>query len=469
MAEQSKQRPRVWALFKQALSGNIQQDFTKGSIGVAAFLLAVPMVLEMAMESIFAVVDIFYVSALGSEAVAVVGLTEAVLTILYAIAIGLSMGVTAMVARRIGEGDPEKANQAAGQALWIGLIVALLVAFIGLCFAEDILRLMGAEAEVLAMGENYTLIMLSGSITILYLFLINAIFRGAGDATIAMRSLWLANGINIILDPILIFGIGPFPEMGVTGAAVATTIGRGIGVIYQLYHLRGHSSRISLKLEHLKPVLSLMRNILWVSLGGILQFLIATASWVALVRIVSTYGSAAVAGYTIAIRVIIFTILPAWGMGNAVATLVGQNLGAGKPDRAEQSVWKVARYNLYFMLAVALVFILFAKQIIGLFTDDSQVIAYGESCLRLIAYGYGFYGIGMIVVQAFNGAGDTMTPTKINFVCFWLVQIPMAYILAKQFTLGPSGVFWAVMIAESLIAIIGVMLFRRGQWKHKIV
>ena len=469
MQEIKQQRPSLWALFKQALAGNVQQDFTKGSIGVAAFLLAVPMVLEMAMESIFAVVDIFFVSALGYEAVTVVGLTEAVITILYAVAIGLSMGVTALVARRIGEGNPDKANQVAGQALWVGLVVAMVVAFIGLSFAEDILRLMGADDQVMAMGKDYTTIMLCGSITILYLFLINAIFRGAGDATIAMRSLWLANGINIVLDPLLIFGIWIFPEMGVTGAAVATTIGRGAGVIYQLYHLRGHASRIKVGLTHLRPAFDVMWNLVKVSIGGILQFLIATASWVALVRIVSTYGSAAVAGYTIAIRVIIFTILPAWGLSNAVATLVGQNLGAGQPDRAEQSVWKVARYNLYFMLSVAVVFIVFAEQIIGMFTDDPAVIRDGVACLRFISYGYGFYGIGMIVVQAFNGAGDTMTPTKINFLCYWMLQIPLAYWLAKYVDLGTTGVFLAITIAESLIAVVGVMVFRRGGWKTQTV
>lgn len=469
MVEQEQQRPSLWALFKQALSGNTQQDFTKGSIGVAAFLLAVPMVLEMAMESIFAIVDIFFVSSLGYEAVTVVGLTEAVLTILYAIAIGLSMGVTAMIARRIGEGDPEKANEAAGQALWIGFFVAIIVAAIGLSFAEDILRLMGAEAAVLAMGKDYTTIMMCGSITILYLFLINAIFRGAGDAAIAMRSLWLANGINIVLDPILIFGLGPFPEMGVTGAAVATTIGRGVGVIYQLYHLRGHASRIKVSLQHLRPAFSLMLSLLKVSMGGILQFLIATASWVVLVRIVSTYGSAAVAGYTIAIRVIIFTILPAWGMANAVATLVGQNLGAGKPERAEKSVWRVARYNVYFMLSVAVIFIVFADYIIGFFSSDPAVVEYGVSCLRFIAYGYGFYGVGMIVVQAFNGAGDTMTPTKINFVCFWMLQLPFAYGMAKVVEMGPTGVFLAVTVAESMIAVLGIAIFRRGKWKTKMV
>ncbi|MBN7818985.1 MATE family efflux transporter [Bowmanella yangjiangensis] len=468
MTEQT-QRPSLYQLFKQALRGDVQHDFTKGSIGIAAFLLAVPMVLEMAMESIFAIVDIFFVASLGFEAVAVVGLTEAVLTILYAVAIGLSMGITALIARRIGEGNPKKANQVAGQALWVGMLVSMLVAFVGLIYSQDILRLMGADEKVLAVGADYTLVMLCGSITILYLFLINAIFRGAGDASVAMRSLWLANGLNIVLDPLLIYGIGPFPEMGVTGAAVATTIGRGVGVLYQLYHLRGHASRIKVGLAELKPQLEVMLGLIKVSIGGILQFLIATASWVALVRIVSTYGSAAVAGYTIAIRVVIFTILPAWGMSNAVATLVGQNLGAGKPDRAEQSVWRIARYNLYFMLSVAVVFILFAEFIIGLFSTDPAVIRDGVNCLRFVAYGYGFYGIGMIVVQAFNGAGDTMTPTRINFLCYWMLQIPLAYSLAKYAGLGTNGVFMAITIAESLLAVVGIWYFRRGHWKTKTV
>lgn len=464
-ADNLETRPSLWRLFKQSLSGNTQQDFTKGSIGVAAFLLAVPMVLEMAMESIFAVVDIFFVSALGSEAIAVVGLTEAVLTIIYAIAIGLSMGVTALVARRIGEKSPEKANIVAGQALWVGFIFAFIIAMIGTLYAYDILRLMGAEAAVLEMGGDYTTIMLCTSITILYLFIINAIFRGAGDATIAMRSLWLANGLNIILDPLFIYGWLGFPEMGVTGAAVATSIGRGVGVLYQLYHLRGHASRIRVGRVHLVPRLKEMLAVIKVSIGGILQFIIATASWVILVRIVATYGSAAVAGYTIAIRVIIFTIMPAWGLSNAVATLVGQNLGAGLPDRAEKSVWRVGRYNVYFMVSVAVIFIAFAEYIIGFFSQDPQVIDYGVDCLRFISYGYGFYGIGMILVQAFNGAGDTMTPTKINFVCYWLLQIPLAYALAQYFGLEAIGVFLAITIAESLLAIVGYLVFKRGGWK----
>ncbi|GAA0859760.1 MATE family efflux transporter [Aliiglaciecola litoralis] len=421
------------------------------------------------MEAIFALVDIFYVSFLGYQAVSVVGLTEAILTILYALAIGLSMGVTATVARRIGEKNPQKANQAAGQALWLGLIVALAVAAMGLWYTADILRFMGADDEVLALGSNYTMIMMCGSVTIVYLFLINAIFRGAGDASVAMRSLWLANGINIVLDPILIFGWGIFPEMGVTGAAVATTIGRGIGVIYQLYHLCGNRGRISLTLRALIPKFHALMALVKVSTGGILQFLVATASWVVLVRIVATYGSAAVAGYTIAIRIVLFTLLPAWGLSNAVATLVGQNLGAGQALRAEQSVWKIAKYNVSFMLSVALILFVFAPYIVSAFSSQQDVMGYAIRCLRYISVGFGFYGLGMVVVQAFNGAGDTMTPTKINFLCFWLVQIPLAYYLATGLLWGPSGVFWAIVIAQSSMTVVGVWLFRRGKWKTQSV
>ena len=460
------QKTNLFSLFKQALKGKTE-DFTKGSIGKAAFLLSVPMVLEMVMESIFAITDIFFVSGLGAEAVAVVGLTEAVLTLLYAVAIGLSMAVTATIARRVGEKNIEKANIIAGQTLWLGMAVAVLVGIAGISFAEQILTMMGATDSVLATGKSYTSIMLGGSITILYLFLINAIFRGAGDATIAMRSLWLANGINIVLDPLLIYGVGPFPEMGLAGAAVATTIGRSIGVIYQLNHLFGYSSRIKLTLQQLKFNLEVSTSLLKVSFGGVIQFIIATASWIVLVRIISTYGSDAVAGYTIAIRVVMFTILPAWGLSNAVATLVGQNLGAGKAQRAEQSVWKIAKYNVYFLLSVALVFLLFTDQIIGFFSNDPVVLQYGIDCLTYISYGYGFFAIGMIVVQAFNGAGDTMTPTKINFFCYWLVQIPLAYLLANTFSMGPTGVFLAITISQSLLAVVGIMAFRRGNWKLK--
>jgi len=455
-------------LFKQALKGE-HKDFTTGPIGIAAFLLAVPMVLEMLMESIFAITDIFFVSGLGAEAVAVVGLTEAVLTLLYAVAIGLSMAVTATIARRYGEKNIEQADVVAGQTLWIGMAVALLVGFIGLNFAEDILRLMGGNETLVQAGKNYTTIMLTGSITILYLFLINAIFRGAGDASIAMRSLWLANGINIVLDPLLIYGVGPFPEMGLTGAAVATTIGRGVGVLYQLNYLFGIAGRIKITLKHLLIHSEICLKLIKVSFWGIVQFLIATASWIALVRIVSTYGSDAVAGYTIAIRVIMFVVLPAWGLSNAVATLVGQNLGADKPERAEQSVWRIAKYNIYFLLSVAIVFITIPSQIVSLFTNDANVIAYGVDCLRYISYGNGFFALGMILVQAFNGAGDTMTPTKINFVCYWLIQIPVAYVLAKWLALGPTGVFLAITFAQMIFAFIGWQVFKKGHWKLKAI
>ena len=456
-------------LLKQSLTDNAQQDYTKGSIGKAAFLLAVPMVLEMVMESIFAVTDIFFVSGIGYEAVAVVGLTEAVITLLYAVAIGLSMAVTATVARRVGGKNIEGANLVAGQTVLIGLFVAFLVAVFGIIFAADILELMGGSAEVVKQGTSYTSIMLAGSFTILYLFLFNAIFRGAGDANIAMRSLWLANGINIVLDPLLIYGVWIFPEMGVTGAAVATNIGRGVGVIYQVYHLTNGFGRIRLKFKHLRLQSSVFAKLMSTSIGGIAQFLIATASWVALVRIISTYGSSAVAGYTIAIRIVIFAILPAWGLSNAVATLVGQNLGAGSSERAEKSVWKVAKYNFFFMISVAILFVAFAEPVIQIFTTDPSVISYAVECLRFVSYGYGFYAIGMIVVQAFNGAGDTMTPTKINFFCYWLFQIPLAIFLAKYVDMGATGVFLAITLAESLIAVVGVLVFRRGHWKTKMV
>ncbi|TDF34689.1 MATE family efflux transporter [Alteromonadaceae bacterium M269] len=466
---QTSENKTVFGLFKQALRGNTEQDFTQGSIGQAAFLLSVPMVLEMVMESIFAVTDIFFVSSLGSEAVSVVGLTEAVLTLLYAIAIGLSMAVTATVARRIGEKDVDGASKVAAQTLWVGAITALIIGVFGVHYAIDILKLMGANSTVAEQGESYTSIMMGGSITILYLFLINAIFRGAGDASVAMKSLWLASGINIVLDPMLIFGIGPFPEMGLAGAAVATNIGRGIGIAFQLYVLFSMKSRIKLAFHQLALHWEIVTSLLKTSIGGVLQFLIATASWVALVRIVSEYGSDAVAGYTIAIRVVMFSILPAWGLSNAAATLVGQNLGAQLPARAEKSVWTIAKYNVAFMLLVAFVFYAFAPSIIGLFINDPVVESYGINCLRYVSYGYGFYALGMVLVQSFNGAGDTMTPTAINFVCYWIFQIPLAYGLASFYELGPDGVFLAIAIAESIIALVAFAVFRRGSWKLKTV
>lgn len=455
-------------LIGQAIRGT-DRDYTRGPIKRAVFLLSIPMILEMVMESVFAVTDIFFVSRLGADAVATVGLTEAVITLVYAAAIGLSMGATAMVSRRIGEGDRDGAATAATQVLWVGLAVGAAVGAIGILFAREILEIMGAAPGVIEHGTGYTMVMIGGSVTVLYLFLINAIFRGAGDASIAMRALWLANGINIVLDPILIFGLGPFPEMGVTGAAVATTIGRGIGVAYQLWKLFDLGSRVPMALSHMGIDPAVMLRLLRVSLGGVLQFLIATSAWIALMRIVAPFGSEAVAGYTIAIRVIIFTILPAWGLGNAAATLVGQNLGAGQPDRAVRSVWITVRYNLVFMVGVAILFIALAPWIIGIFTDNPTVTQHGVECLRIISYGYGFYAVGMILIQSLNGAGDTDTPTIINFICFWLFQIPLAWWLAQPMDLGPKGVFIAVMVAESLIAAAAWWVFQRGRWRDRQV
>ncbi len=456
---------RSMQLIAEALAGK-EHDYTDGSIRRAVLLLAIPMMLEMAMESIFAITDIYFVSGLGADAVATVGLTEAVITLLYAVAIGLSMSVTAMVSRRIGEQNPEGAAVAAGQTIWIGLFVAIVVGVIGISLGQDILRFMGASDAVIEQGSGYTTIMLGSSITIVYLFLLNAIFRGAGNAAVAMKSLWLANGINIILDPCLIYGIGFFPEMGVTGAAVATNIGRGIGVLYQLYHLFDGTTRVKVQLRHLRIETKTMFKLLKLSIGGVGQFLIATASWVVLMKIVAPFGSAAIAGYTIAIRVIDLTFLPAWGMSNAASTLVGQNLGAGKPERAEQSVWKTTKYSTCFLVGVAIPFILFAESIISLFSNDPTVIQYGSDCLRYISYGYGFFAMSMILTQAFNGAGDTMTPTIINFFCFWVLQIPLAYSLAVIFDIGPQGVFISITVAESLVAIIAYVVFRKGRWKE---
>ncbi len=460
-------RRRV-ALWRMALRGD-ERDYTRGPIRRAVFLLSVPMVLEMALESVFAVTDIFFVSRLGSEAVTAVGLTEAVLTLVYAVAIGMSMAATAMIARRTGEQDKPGAQIATAQILWVGLITSSVVAFAGLAFPGEILALMGAEDSVIADGQGYTMIILGGSVTVMYLFLLNSIFRGAGDAAIAMRSLWLANAINIVLDPLLIFGLGPFPEMGVTGAAVATTIGRGTGVCYQLWHLFDGSSRLQMHWRRLNINMRVMLRLLRVSAGGVMQFVIATTAWVFLMRIVAPFGSDAVAGYTIAVRVIMFTILPAWGMGNAAATLVGQNLGAGQPERAAKSAWMAARYNVIFMVLVSFVFIVFAPNIMQVFTTEQTVIDYGVDCLRIVSYGYGFFAIGMIMVQAINGAGDTDTPTIINFFGYWVFQLPLAWWLAIPREMGPEGVFWGVMVAESLLAVMAVWVFRRGRWKLRQV
>ncbi|WP_138434165.1 MATE family efflux transporter [Winogradskyella algicola] len=449
---------------KIAISGK-EQEFTSGSIRKAVFMLSVPMILEMLMESIFAIVDIFYVSKVSVNAVATIGLTESVITLVYAVAIGLSMAATAVVARRIGEKDREGASQAAVQVLGLGVIVATVISVIGILFPKEILQLMGGEPDLIAEGYGYTQVLLGGNVTIMLLFLINAIYRGAGDASIAMWALVLSNGLNIILDPIFIFGFGPIPAFGVEGAAIATTIGRGTAVIFQLLVLFYGWSKIKIGFKDLVLRVAVMLNLIKVSLGGIGQFLIGTSSWVFLMRIMSEFGSEVLAGYTIAIRVMMFTLMPAWGMSNAAATLVGQNLGAQKPNRAEASVWKTGKYSTIFMGFVSIVYLIFVPQIISWFTQEPNVIKNGALCLRIIAAGYVFYGYGMVIINAFNGAGDTKTPTWINFICFWLFQLPFAYLMALTFNLGPVGVFAAITLAEVLITIIGIVWFKKGYWK----
>jgi putative MATE family efflux protein len=458
----------AWRLILDSMSGRAH-EYTSGSMRRAIVLLAIPMVLEMGMESLFVIVDIFFVAQLGADAVTAVGLTESLLTLLYAVAIGLSTGATALVARRIGERDVAAARVVAVQTIWLGATLALVIGVAGSFYADELLELMGAAPEVVANGGAYTAIMLGGSATILLIFLLNAVFRGAGNAVIAMRALWIANAINIVLDPLLIFGLGPFPELGVTGAAVATNIGRGTGVLYQLYCLSRESSRLRLRPRDLGLRVDVLLRLLRVSLPGAIQYSIAMSSYVFLMRIVATYGSAAVAGFTIGIRIFAFTFLPAWGLSNAAATLVGQNLGAGHPERAERSVWITAKYNALFLVVVAVVFIVVPQPLVHVFTTDAEVVAYAVDCLRYIAYGYGFYAVGMVVVQAFNGAGDTDTPTYINLLCYWLLQIPLAYVLAETATQGPRGVFIAIAICDSLLAVIAVWLFRRGRWKLRVV
>jgi len=452
------------AFVRESLQDN-DNDYTSGRIGRALGLLAIPMMLEMSMESVFAVVDIAFVSILGTDAIAAVGITEALITVLYAVAVGLGMGVTAMVARRIGAQEREAAARVTGQAIWIGAALSLMIGIPGIIYAADMLRLMGASDAVVETGSGFAAVLLGGSSSILYLFILNAAFRGAGDANVALRSLWLANGLNIILDPCLIFGLGPFPEMGVTGAAVATTIGRSVGVIYQLWYLFDGRGRLKFHLRNLAIAPKVILRMLVISAGGIGQFLIATSSWIIVMRIVALYGSTAVAAYTIGLRMFEFIWLPSWGLGNAAATLVGQNLGANKPERAEESTWRAARFNLVFMVAIGVLLVALAPGIAGLFSDDPEVLRYGTACLRILAVGIPMYAVGMIITQALNGAGDTVTPTLINFVCFWVLQIPLAYWLATEVSLGPNGVFIAIVVSESLVTILSVIVFRSGRWK----
>lgn len=455
----------VFKLFKEAILG-VEQDFTSLSLNKAIFLLAIPMVVEMGMESIFAIVDIYYVSKLNdSNAVAAVGYTESVLSILYSLAMGLGMGATAIVARRVGENDRKGASIAAVQAIYLALGVAFIISMAGIFYYRDILLLMGASQEVVDTSSSYALWMFAGNYTVTLLFLINAVFRGAGNAAIAMKALLLANTLNIVLDPIFIFGFGPIPAMGVAGAAIATNIGRGVGVLFQLYYLLGSKSIIQINWSNLAIRASIILNVVKISGGSILQFIIGSASWIFLMRVMSTFGDNAVAGYTIAIRVFIFTLLPAWGLANAAATLVGQNLGAKHPDRAEAAVWRSAYYNAFFMGFVMIVFLLFAPAIISIFSTQPEVLQYGTQALRYVSLGYIFYGYGMVVAQGLNGTGDTYTPTILNVFGFWVFQIPFAYLSAIHFGMGAKGVFLAIVLAETLMAIAAIIIFKRGKWK----
>jgi len=458
----------VWKDVRAAVSGT-DRDFTTETLGRAILLLSIPMVLELVMESVFAVVDIFFVSKLGADAVAAVGITESLMTVVYSLAVGLSTATTALVSRRIGEKNPDGAAVAAVQAISAGVAVSFVISLPGILYASKILRLMGAAADVVHTYSSYTSIMLGANIIIMLLFIINAVFRSAGDAAISMRVLWLANCINIVLDPCLIFGWGPFPELGIQGAAIATNIGRGMAIVYQLTILFRGKKRVGIKRRHIKIDFGVMKRLIRLSFGGIGQSLIATSSWIGMVRIISVFGSQVVAGYTIAIRIIIFSILPAWGLSNAAATLVGQNLGAKKPGRAERSVWLTGAVNMGLMGFIATFLIAFPEFFVRLFIDDPGVIASGTSGLRIISYGFLSYGLGMVMVQSFNGAGDTSTPTFINFFCFWLFEIPLAYILALPAGLEEKGVYIAIVAAESMVTVAAVLIFRRGRWKSRQV
>jgi len=456
-----------WATIKEALRG-AHLDYTDGPIGRAIFLLAVPMVLETVLESVFAVVDVFFVSRLGADAVATVGLTESMMVLIYTLAMGLGIGATATVARRIGEKDSEGGSHAAAQAVVLGIIVAAVLGITGALAAPTLLRLMGASPGVLA-NSRFTRVMLGGNVNVLMLFLVNAIFRGAGDAVIAMRVLWLANAINILLGPMLIFGVGPFPELGVVGAAVATNIGRGTGALYAISRLIRRGARVRVVRRHFRLDPALMWQMIRLSGSGTFQILVGSASWIGLVRVISSFGSAALAGYTIGMRLVMFALLPAWGLSNAAATMVGQALGARKPDRAERAVWIAGRYNVWFLGGVGVVFVALAGPIVSLFTSDPTVASYAVGCLRIVALGFPFYAYGMVLTSAFNGAGDTWTPTWINLTVFWLWEIPIAYIFAVTLNVGPRGAFIAITVAYSTLAVVSAWLFRKGHWKTKRV
>jgi putative MATE family efflux protein len=455
---------RQRSFLREALAGS-DRDFTQGSLSSGIALLAVPTMLEMAMESTFGVVDAFWVARLGADSLAAVGLTEGVVVLVFSIALGLGMAATATVARRIGEKDPEGAAAAAGQAITCGAAVGIATGLAGVFLAARLLGLMGAPAPVIHVGSRYATIVLGGNVAIVLLFLINGIFRGSGDAAAAMRTLWLANLINMALDPCFIYGFAFFPRLGVTGAAVATTIGRSIGVAYQLSVLFRGKSRVRLALRHVRPDWPVMGRLLRVGSTAMLQYFISTASWVSLSRINARFGSAAIAGYTLALRIILFALMPSWGIAAAAATLVGQNLGAGRPERSARAVWTAGVYNMAFLSVVAVCFISAARPLVGLFTTDAAVAPMAVACLRYVSLGYPFYAWGMIMEQAFNGAGDTATPTWMNFFCYWLLQIPLAWLLAVWAGLGPRGVYLAICGAESVLALVGIAWFRRGTWK----
>ncbi len=455
---------RVGRVLRQAINGE-EQDYTKGSIDRAIVLLSIPMILEMAMESLFAIVDAFFVAKIGVEAVATVGLTESVLTLVYSIAIGLSAAATAMVSRRVGEGDRDAAARAGAQVILIALVMSALIAVPGFFFAEDILRIMAHDESVSATGYQFTRLMLTANLPILLLWMLNGIFRGAGDAATAMRALWIANAVNIVLCPLFIFGIGPFPELGVLGSGVATTIGRSAGVIYQLWNLFQVGKIVRLRLAMLRPHWDIVGTLLKLSAGSTGQYLIASASWIFMISILGQISKEVTAGYTIAIRIVIFALLPAWGMANAAATLVGQNLGAGHPDRAEKSAWRAGFFNMIFLAIVGAICLITAPSLIRLFTQEPEAVHAGSMALRILAGGYVFYGWGMILSQAINGAGDTRTPTILNFIFFWLVETPLAALLALHLDWGQSGVYWSIVIAESGMALAAMWVFRRGKWK----
>lgn len=460
-------RTRLKNLYKdilESISGT-DLDFTEGKLSRAILLLSIPMVLEMIMESIFAIVDIWFVSKLGPDAIATVGITESMITIVYSISVGLSMATTSLVSRRIGEKNPDMAARSAMQSIIAGLLASFLIAVPGIIYAPQLLALMGANEVIVNEMSGYTRIMFGGNIAIMLLFIINAVFRSSGDAAISMRVLWIANLINIVLDPCLIFGLGPFPELGIEGAAIATTTGRGIAVVYQLYILFKGSRRVRILRKHLRINLKLIMKILRISVGGIGQNLIATSSWILLVRIIAEFGSAAVAGYTIAIRIILFALLPSWGISNASATLVGQNLGANKPDRAERSAWVTGGVNVVLLSVFGLIMILFPGVFIRFFTDDAEVIRTGITGLRIVSAGFMAYGMGMVMVNSFNGAGDTATPTWINIIAFWMIEIPLAYTLGISAGMEEKGVFIAIVIAETIMTLLAIVIFRRGKWK----